>query len=108
MFELNPNLEIKEEILLESKIFTIDNFYKNPDEVHDFLFNREVPLWKIEEKPSFNTIHFIDKDLFNMMKDSCVGLSCLCNQDADSHEIITNMQRFFKHDLMIMKLIILT
>ena len=25
-------------------------------------------------------------------------LSYLCNQDADSHEIITNMQRFFKHD----------
>ena len=33
----------------------------NPDEVYDFLFNREVPLWKIEQKPSFNTIHFIDK-----------------------------------------------
>ena len=25
-------------------------------------------------------------------------LSYLCNQDADSHEITTNMQRFFKHD----------
>ena len=55
MFELNPNLEVKKEILLESKIFIVDNFYKNPDEVYDFLFNREVPLWKIEEKPSFNT-----------------------------------------------------
>ena len=42
MFELNSNLVIKEEILLGSKIFTIDNFYKNPDEVYDFLFNREV------------------------------------------------------------------
>ena len=49
MFELNPNLEIKKEILLESKIFIVDNFYKNPDEVYDFLFNRDVPLWKIEE-----------------------------------------------------------
>ena len=58
MFELNPDLEVKEEILLESKIFIIDNFYKNPDEVYDFLFNRDVPLWKMEEKPSFNTIHF--------------------------------------------------
>ena len=25
-------------------------------------------------------------------------LSYLCNQDVDSHEIVTNMQRFFKHD----------
>ena len=34
-----------------------------------FFFNREVPLWKIEEKPSFNTIHFIDKRQVNMMRD---------------------------------------
>ena len=101
MFELNPDLKIKEEILLGSKIFTIDNFYKNPDEVYDFLFNREVPLWKIEEKPSFNTIHFIDKRLIEYDERllPVIGfLSYLCNQDAESHDIVTNMQRFFKHD----------
>ena len=101
MFELNPNLEIKEEILLGSKIFTIDNFYKNPDEVYDFLFNREVPLWKIEQKPSFNNIHFIDKRLEEDDEriTPVIGfLSYLCNQDAESHDVITNMQRFFKHD----------
>ena len=101
MFELNPNLKIKEEILLGSKIFIIDNFYKNPDEVYDFLFNREVPLWKIEEKPSFNTIHFIDKRLIEYDERllPVIGfLSYLCNQDAESHDIVTNMQRFFKHD----------
>ena len=101
MFELNPDLEIKEEILLGSKIFIIDNFYKNPDEVYDFLFNREVPLWKIEEKPSFNTIHFIDKRLIEYDERllPVIGfLSYLCNQDAESHDIVTNMQRFFKHD----------
>ena len=101
MFELNPDLKIKEEILLGSKIFTIDNFYKNPDEVYDFLFNREVPLWKIEEKPSFNTIHFIDKrlDEYDERLTPVIRfLSYLCNQDADSYNIVTNMQRFFKHD----------
>ena len=101
MFELNSDLEIKEEILLGSKIFIIDNFYKNPDEVYDFLFNREVPLWKIEEKPSFNTIHFIDKRLIEYDERllPVIGfLSYLCNQDAESHDIVTNMQRFFKHD----------
>ena len=41
MFELNPDLKIKEEILLESKIFIIDNFYKNPDEVYDFLLTEK-------------------------------------------------------------------
>ena len=101
MFELNPDLDVKEEILLGSKIFIIDNFYKNPDEVYDFLFNREVPLWKIEEKPSFNTIHFIDKRLIEYDERllPVIGfLSYLCNQDAESHDIVTNMQRFFKHD----------
>ena len=101
MFELNPDLEIKEEILLESKIFIIDNFYKNPDEVYNFLFNRDVPLWKIEEKPSFNSIHFIDKrlDEYDERLTPVIRfLSYLCNQDADSCNIITNMQRFFKHD----------
>ena len=101
MFELNSDLDIKEEILLGSKIFTIDNFYKNPDEVYDFLFNREVPLWKIEEKPSFNTIHFIDKRLIEYDERllPVIGfLSYLCNKDAESHDIVTNMQRFFKHD----------
>ena len=40
MFELNPNLKIKEEILLGSKIFIIDNFYKNPDEAtNDNFYN---------------------------------------------------------------------
>ena len=101
MFELNPDLEIKEEILLESKIYIIDNFYKNPDEVYDFLFNRDVPLWKIEEKPSFNSIHFIDKrlDEYDERLTPVIDfLSLLCNQYADSCNIITNMQRFFKHD----------
>ena len=101
MFELNPDLKIKEEILLGSKIFTIDNFYKNPDEVYDFLFNREVPLWKIEQKPSYNTIQFIDKRLDEVDERliPVIGfLSYLCNQDADSHNVVTNMQRFFKHE----------
>ena len=101
MFELNPDLKIKEEILLGSKIFIIDNFYKNPDEIYDFLFNREVPLWKMDQKPSFNTIHFVDRRLeeYDERLLPVIGfLSYLCNQDADSHEITTNMQRFFKHD----------
>ena len=101
MFELNPNLEVKKEILLESKIFIVDNFYKNPDEVYDFLFKRDVPLWKIEEKPSFNSIHFIDKrlDEYDERLTPVIDfLSLLCNQYADSYNIVTNMQRFFKHD----------
>ena len=49
MFELNPNLKIKEEILLGSKIFIIDNFYKNPDEIYD-----QVVLISRQAKEFFN------------------------------------------------------
>ena len=38
MFELNDNLEVNTEIFQGSKIFTIDNFYKNPDLIFDCLF----------------------------------------------------------------------
>ena len=48
-------------------------------------------------KTSFNQFILLIRDLLNMMKDlPVIGfLSYLCNQDAESHEIITNMQRFF-------------
>ena len=49
MFDLNPNLEIKEEVLQGSVIYYIDNFYLYPEEVDEYLFGGETPLHKIEE-----------------------------------------------------------
>ena len=37
MFDLSEDLIIQEELFLDSKIYSIDNFYKNPKEVHDYL-----------------------------------------------------------------------
>ena len=65
MFELNPNLKVKKEYVQDYPIYFVDNFYKNPDEVSDHLFNRDVPLWKIGEQPSFNSKHFFDHRLID-------------------------------------------
>ena len=39
MFELNENLKIKTEIFEGSIIYTIDDFYKNPKDVENYLFD---------------------------------------------------------------------
>ena len=60
MFELNENLEIKKELFQGSVIFTIDNFYKNPKQIENYLFGKpnEIRLHKSEDKPSYNAIYF--------------------------------------------------
>ena len=101
MFDLNPNLEIKEEVLQGSVIYYIDNFYLYPEEVDEYLFGGETPLHKIEEKPSYNTIHFEDRRLIKRDRrlDNVVDfLSVICSQAPDGYEVVTNMQRFFDHE----------
>lgn len=101
MFELNENLEVKEDNLLGSKIFTIDNFYKNPEEVSDYIFNREVPLWKIDQSPSYNGLYFNDRRLIEKdirLKDIYEFLSNLCGMGYKFPKIVTNMTRFCKND----------
>ena len=101
MFELNKNFEVKEESLMGSKIFTIDNFYKDPEEVSDCIFNREVPLWKTEESPSYNTLYFNERRW--ILKDDRIDgvykfLSNLCSMGYNFPKIVTNMIRFSKND----------
>ena len=99
MFEVNENLEVKQDYLLGSKIFTIDNFYKDPEEVSDYLFNREVPLWKIKESPSFNGLFFNERRLIEedgRLENIYKFLSGLCGMSYEFVDIITNMTRFCK------------
>ena len=48
MFELNENLKIEKELFEGTVIYTIDDFYKNPKEVENYLFGKpsEIPLHK--------------------------------------------------------------
>ena len=103
MFEINHNLKIVEETILGSKIYCIDNFYKNPEEVADYIFNRSVPLWKIGQVPSYNNVYFNDKRLikddsriikvYEFLSDLCGGK---IHYGSNGVSISTNMTRFAK------------
>lgn len=61
MFQINDTLDIKIEECNESKIYTIDNFFKNPDAIRDHLTNTPTPLWKGNIMPSNNGVMFEDR-----------------------------------------------
>ena len=103
MFEINPKIEVKKEYLLDTTIFVVEDFYRNPDQVFDFLFNREIPLWKINQEPTSNGIHFEDRRTIEdwgsyILKKVYVFLKKLCNQTYQKPEIVTNATKFYKHD----------
>ncbi len=68
IFDIRQDPEVKVEYIEDSPIFTIDNFYKYPDKVYEYIFEEPlnegiVGLWKINQKPSFNGIYFDDRRL---------------------------------------------
>lgn len=103
LFDINPNLEIKKDILLNSVIYHADNFYKNPDEVVEFIKSHQIPLWKSDDKKlgkvsTFNGLYFEDKRLvvdhpnLNRIYDL---LSQTCGQYPQNYgKLITNNTRF--------------
>ena len=100
MVELNDNLEIKEEVLYGSKIYIIDNFYKDPDSLVEYLMSIEPSLWKENEKPSYNGIHFEDRKheiVCKEMEPVFLFLQSICGDNLyDTDEIVTNLIRFKK------------
>ena len=83
MFKLNNRLQVKQETLQESVIYYIDNFYLHPKEVEEYLFDKDTPLHKIEQKPSYNNIHFEDRRLIKedeRLHSVVDFLSQICNQ----------------------------
>ena len=101
MFEINPKIEVKKEELLGTTIFVIEDFYEKPDEVFNLLFNREIPLWKIDETPTVNGVHFEDRRTIEYnysLKKVYEYLKTLCNQNYFSPEIVTNVTKFYEHD----------
>ncbi len=104
MFELNENLEIKKELFQGTVIYTIDDFYKNPKKVENYLFGEpsKISLHKMDEKPSFNNVYFEDRrhddsidnlDLRNVYD----FLSSLCGQGYEDPDVVTNCTRFKRH-----------
>lgn len=61
MFEITENLFIKEENLFDSSVFIIDNFYKNPEKIIEYINKNDSPLWKKGESENLNGKAYIDK-----------------------------------------------
>ena len=110
MFEINPKVEVKKEYLLDTTIFVVEDFYEYPDLVFDFLFNREIPMWKggwsanyMGQEPTLNGVHFEDRRTMEHwgspnLRKVYEFLKKLCNQTYQKPEIVTNATKFYKHD----------
>ena len=101
LFELNPNLSVKEEIFHDSKIFFIDDFYDNPDEVKEYFLTEESYLNKFDQKPTFNNVHFEDRR-HSILSEDIVKvyrfLQSVCNEKPLREDIvISNLTRFKKN-----------
>ena len=98
MFQLSDNLKVNTEIFQGSKIFTIDNFYKNPDEISDYLFKEPAPLHKEYDNPTYNNVLFEDRRLraYDVRLQPVINfLSKLSSQKPLIYDITTNQTRFY-------------
>ena len=87
-----------------SNIFWMDNFYKRPVDVYQYLLSIVPPLWKVGPewemgRETLNTKYFEDRR--HMMPHPGIPslnskLSDLCGQDYMDDGIVTNFTRFSK------------
>lgn len=99
MFDISKNISIQMEIFKDSKIYTIDNFYDNPDSVVEYFLKITPPLFKIDQKPSYNSVYFEDRrhriesdEILKVYK----FLEFICEQSPASTRIVTNASKFKK------------
>lgn len=100
IFETTDLKNIEVETFCGSKIYKMDNFYQYPDAVLEMLFVEKIPeLWKKDEVPSYNGIHFADyRHRFDVASFASVTsqLSELCGQYAPAPATIkTNCLKLF-------------
>ena len=103
MFKLNNKLEVKKQYLKNSIIYTIDDFYKKPDEILSFIERNPSHPHKIEEEGSLNMKYFQDlrhsynfKDMENVEN----YLKKITNQKIkyQNFNFLTNVTKFMDRD----------
>jgi len=60
VFELNYPNNINVQQVQDSLVCSVDNFYKNPDEIVQYIETHETIVHKENQQPSYNKIHFSD------------------------------------------------
>jgi hypothetical protein len=100
MFEISKNISINLEIFQGSKIYTVDNFYQNPDVILKYFLDNVPNLWKNHETPSYNNVYFEDRS-HNLQSEDIENvytfLNFLCNQEpVNNKKIQSNAAKFKK------------
>ncbi len=61
IWEINDLSNMNHEMFEGTHIWYMDNFYKYPDLVLERITSETPPIWKSEDKNTFNSIHFEDR-----------------------------------------------
>lgn len=101
MFELNKDIKINKYFVEDSLIFTIDNFYKNPDKIVNLFLEAPFKIHKKNIIKSYNMVLFEDnRHIFKCEELTEVNkfLSGICGQKTYYREDLgfTNFTRFKK------------
>lgn len=101
--------DITTEIFMDSKIITIENFYKYPDLVKEFTINPLPNLWKAEHGETRNGCFYFDRrsqidltnqhyeqhkrifDIFSQLIGQPIG------ENSGNYRYISNVTKFLKH-----------
>lgn len=102
IFEINTSAKITTEYIDNSPIYIIENFYKYPIEIFNFFSQYETVLWKKDQKPTHNGIHFDDRRQ-RIESEHIIPvtnyLSRICNQTPQkNNHIVNNITRFIDKD----------
>jgi len=98
MFEINKITNIIVEDFRDSKIYIIDDFFKNPDDIVEYLKTNKPGLHKEWEFPSHNTVeffegrHYIQHDSIFDLQQTLINI-CGSN-NVCSNMIYSNIARF--------------
>lgn len=102
LFETNNLSDIKIKTINGVEIYYLDNFYKNPQDICDFLLENEPPLWKSGEDGSKNLIYFEDRRhaiKTSEMAELSYSLGRIVGQKPENpNTIVTNFTRFLSHE----------
>jgi len=102
IFEINTSSEINIEYIDNSPVYTIQNFYKYPIEVFNFFSQYQTSLWKADQKPSYNGVHFDDRRQ-RIETDQIIHvnryLENICIQSSQKQNyIVNNITKFISKD----------
>ena len=69
MFDLNENLEIQQETFQDTVIYTIDNFFKNPHKILNFMKSAPHTEWRGFDTPLHNGTYYKYVKIFHFSKE---------------------------------------